>query len=114
RNAPPPVLPPLRRQPPHRHYALVLGGREHDHALRRAPRDADAVDRAADELAAVGDQHDLVGFLDRERGHQTSALVTDFLCALAALEHVHRDDTFAAAIGDPVFERRGALAEAAL
>ena len=34
------------------------------------PGDADAVDRAADQLAAVGDQHDLVALLDRERGDQ--------------------------------------------
>ena len=81
-----------------------MRGGEHDHTLRAPARNADAVDRAADELAAVGDQHDLVGFLDRERGHQPSGLPADLLGALVALEHVHGDDAFAAAIGDAVFE----------
>src|SRR5207237_1039554 len=48
-----------------RDHALALRGREHDHTLRRAAGYADAVDRAADELAAIGDEHDLVAFLDR-------------------------------------------------
>ena len=45
---------------------LVLGGVEHDDALGRAAGDADAFDRAADQLALVGHQHDLVAVLDRE------------------------------------------------
>jgi len=49
-----------------RNDVLVLGGVEHDHALGRAAGDADALDRAADQLALVGDQHDLVGVLYRE------------------------------------------------
>ena len=58
----------------------------------------------ADQLAAVGDQHDLVALLDREGGHQPAvALVDD-----------HGDDAFAAAAGDAVVVGRGALAEAAL
>src|SRR5882724_146201 len=35
-----------------RDHALAFGGVEHDHALGRAPRDADALDARADELAA--------------------------------------------------------------
>src|SRR5262245_17054133 len=44
-----------------RHHLLVLVGIEHDHALRRAARYTDALDAGADELAAIGHQHDLVG-----------------------------------------------------
>src|SRR5207244_2042702 len=84
--------------------ALAFGGREYDDALRRSPRDADAVDRAADELAAVGDQHDLVGLLDRERGHHAAGLAG----------HRHGDDAFAPAAGGAVFVGRGALAKTAL
>jgi hypothetical protein len=43
-----------------RDHVLVLGGVEHDHALGGAAGDADAFDRAADQLALVGHQHDLV------------------------------------------------------
>jgi hypothetical protein len=46
-----------------RDHVLILGGIEHDDPLRRPPRDADAFDRAADQLALVGDQHDLIGIL---------------------------------------------------
>src|ERR1700688_5108458 len=84
-----------------RRHALAFGGREHDDALGRAAGDADAVDRAADQLAAVGDQHDLVAFLDRERGDDAAVLFGDR----------HRDDAFAAAAGGAVFVGRGALAE---
>ena len=49
-----------------RHHMLVLGSVEHDDTLGRAARDADALDRAADQLAPVGHQHDLVTVLDRE------------------------------------------------
>src|SRR5262245_24365108 len=50
-----------------RDHLLVLGGVEHDHPLRRAAGDADAVDARADELPAVRHQHDLVALLHRER-----------------------------------------------
>src|SRR6185295_13940749 len=106
----PPGLPlPVRAlallaQALHRDDALALGGVEHDHALRGAAGDADAVDRAADQLAAVGHQHDLVALLDRERGDD----------AAVALGHVHRDDAFAATAGRAVLVGRGALAEAVL
>jgi hypothetical protein len=49
-----------------RHHAFVLGGVEHDHALRRAPGDADAGHRRADQLAGIGDEHHLVRLLHRE------------------------------------------------
>src|SRR5262249_54251409 len=49
-----------------RYDMLVFGGIEYDDALSRAAGDPDAFDWAADQLALVGDQHDLVGLLDRE------------------------------------------------
>jgi hypothetical protein len=48
------------------HHMLVLGGVEHDDALGRTAGDADALDRATDQLPLVGHQHDLVAILDRE------------------------------------------------
>src|SRR5262249_51273371 len=48
-----------------RDHLLVVGGVEHDHALRRPAGDADAFDPGADQLAAVGHQHQLVLLLDR-------------------------------------------------
>src|SRR5260221_367509 len=83
-----------------RHHPFALGGVEHDHALRRAAGDADAVDRAADELALVGDEHDLIRVLDREGADDLAVLLADR----------HRNDAFAAAAGDAVLEGRGALA----
>ena len=65
----------------------------------RMPLDGDA-----DHLAAIGDEHDLVGLLDREGGDQRAVSLVDD----------HGDDAFAAAAGDAVFERRGPLAVAAL
>jgi len=49
-----------------RNHVLILGGIEHDDTLRRTAGDADVLNRAADQLALVGNQHDLVGILDRE------------------------------------------------
>src|SRR5262249_26693680 len=94
-----------------RDHALAFRGVEHDHALGGAAGDADALDAGADQLPAVGDQHDLVGILDRERGDQLAGLAADRTVALA---HVHGDDTFAATAGDPVLVGRGTLAVAAL
>src|ERR1700692_111552 len=79
-------------EPLHRRDLLAVGGREHDDALGRAAGDADAVDRAADQLAAVGHQHDLIALLDRERRHQAAVLFGDR----------HGDDAFAAAAGGAV------------
>src|SRR5690349_25033441 len=95
------VLLALLGEPLDRDHALALGGVEHDHPLGGAAGDADAVDRAADELAAIRHQHDLVALLERERGDD----------AAVALRHVHRDDAFAAASGGAVLVGRGALAE---
>src|SRR5438876_3865158 len=86
-------------------------GVEYDPCLGRAPGDADAFDARADELAAVGDQHELVPVLDRERGDQLARFLPGRAVALA---HIHGDDTFSAAAGDAVFVRRRALAVAAL
>ena len=75
---------------------------KHDHALRDAPSDADALDRTADQLSAIGDEHDLVGLLDRERGDERTVALVDH----------HGDDPFAAAPGDTVLVGRGPLAVA--
>src|SRR5688500_8182630 len=82
-----------------RHDMLVIGGVEDDDALGGAPGLADVMDRAADELAAIGHQHDLILFVDREGGDQRPVAVI----------HRHRHDAFAAAIGDAVLVARGAL-----
>src|SRR5690242_21247235 len=81
---------------------FVIGGIEHDHALRRAAGDANVLDRTADQLALVGDQHDLVAVLHGERRDQLAVAVVD----------AHRDDAFAAAAGGAVLVGRGALAVA--
>src|SRR6516164_2667910 len=94
-----------------RHHPLALRGVEHDHTLGRAPGDADAFDARADELAAVGDQHELVPLLDREGRDQLAGFLPDRAVALA---HIHGDDTFSAATGDAIFVGRRALAVAAL
>src|SRR4051812_1537340 len=62
RSAPIPVL--FLADVLDRHHVLVFRGVEHDHALRGSPRDADAFDGGADQLALVGDQHDLIAVLD--------------------------------------------------
>src|SRR6185503_16217039 len=109
-----PVPPTLLGDVLDRHDALVVGGVEYDHALRRTADDANALDPRADQLPGVRHQHDLVAFLDRERGHQLAGLVADRLCALLAFEDAHRDDAFAAAIGDAVLVGRRALPHALL
>src|SRR5262249_50996576 len=90
-----------------RDHTLAFRGIEHDHALGRAAGDADPLDAGADQLAAIGDQHELVLVLDRERGDELAGFLPD---AVVALAHVHGDDAFPAATSDAVFERRGALA----
>src|SRR5262245_36322059 len=87
-----------------RHHLLILVRVEHDHALRRAASDTDALNAGPNELAAIGYQHDLVLVLDRERGHHAAGLAGDR----------HGDDAFAATAGGSIFVRRTALAKAAL
>src|SRR5688572_7582487 len=53
---------------------LALARVEDADTLGGAADDADAVDGHADQLAAVADQHDLVGRFDREGGHQLADL----------------------------------------
>src|SRR5262249_61495319 len=72
---------------------------------------ADAVDGGPYGLTASGNEHDLVLLLDRERRNQLAGLLSDRAIALA---HVHGDDAFSTAAGDPILVGRGALAEAAL
>src|SRR5258707_370527 len=84
-----------------RHHALALADTDDAHAPRAPSRNADSVDRTADQGATVGDQHDLVAVADRKRRD-------DF----AASGQTHELDAFAAAAGDPVFVGRCALAEA--
>src|SRR3954454_21577667 len=55
----------------------ILGGVGHDHALGRAAGDADAFDRATDQLALVGDQHVLISVFHLEGGHQIGVAVVD-------------------------------------
>src|SRR6187402_3226867 len=69
-------------------------------AARRPARDADAVDRTADQGAAVGHQHDLVAAAHREGRDD-----------LSAVGQAHELDAFAAAAGDAVLVGRGPLAE---
>src|SRR5471032_2119267 len=80
--------------------ALAFAYTDDANAARGAPRNADTVDRTADQRAAVGHQHDLVVLQHREGRHD-----------LTALGEVHQLDALAAAAGDPVLVGRGALAE---
>src|SRR5215813_10593010 len=98
------VLLAFLADPLDRHHLLVLGGVEHDHAPGGAAGDADAFDAGADELAAVGHQHQLILVLDRERGDHAAGIAG----------HRHGDNAFAAAPGGAVFVGRAALAEPAL
>src|SRR5215467_5423186 len=86
-----------------RHDLLILSGVEHDHPLGRASGDADACDWRANELAAIGHQHHLIGFFHRERPDDLAGL----------FGQCHRDDAFAATAGRSVFVGRGAFAKAA-
>src|SRR5215468_5271809 len=65
---------------------------EYAHTLGVASGDAHIVHRHADELARVGNQHDLIAFFHGKRGHQRAV----------ALIHDHGDDAFAATAGDAV------------
>src|SRR5262245_55926987 len=76
---------------------------EQGHALGLAAGDADVVHRAADELAAVGHQHDLIAVGDGERRHHLAV----------ALGDVHVGDALPAAAGNAILIGRTALAIAA-
>src|SRR6202047_2669006 len=77
-------------------------GIEDDDSLGAASGNPNAIDRTADQLAAVCHQHDLVAILDRHRGNELAVSLVDR----------HRDDAFAAASGDAIFEGRCPLAVA--
>src|SRR5262249_44766907 len=49
-----------------RHHALAFFQAEKNHALSRAPLNADARHRYANGLPLVGDQHQMVGFFNRK------------------------------------------------
>src|SRR5262249_52687402 len=83
---------------------LAFLGLEYAHALRVAAGNAHVVHRHADELAGVGDQHDLVALLDGKRRNERAVARVDD----------HGADTFAAAAGDAVVVGRGPLAETAI
>ena len=70
--------------------------------MRVAASDPDIVHRAADQLPAVGHQHNLISFFDRERGDEAAVAVVDG----------HRPDALAAAARGSELIRRRALAEA--
>src|SRR5690606_10157565 len=54
---------------------LVRGGLEYPHALGGSLGEPDAVDRHADQLSAIGNQHQLIGLVDREGRDQRPDLV---------------------------------------
>src|SRR5262245_25436547 len=83
--------------------ALALLHLEQRDALGLAAGDADVVHRAADELPAIGHQHDLIAVGDGERRDDLAV----------ALGDVHVGDALPAAAGDAVLIGRGALAIAA-
>jgi hypothetical protein len=56
-----------------RHDALALGLLKQEHSLRLAPGDVDVMQRAADELAAVGYQHDRSTGREGRRRHRRCA-----------------------------------------
>src|SRR6476659_5274502 len=106
RRASPPltaVIVAFFADPLDRDDALAFRGIEHDDALSRASDNADAFDASADELAAVGDEHELIPVLHRERSDQLAGLFPDRAIALA---DVHGDDAFAAPASDPIFVGR--------
>src|SRR3954468_1403066 len=84
-----------------RNHALAFADIDDAHAARAASRDADSVDRTADQGTAVGDHHDLVALAYR-KGRDD----------LAALGQAHQLDALSAAAGHAIFVGRGALAEA--
>src|SRR5215467_4090481 len=86
------------------HDLLAFLGLEYPHALGVPSGDAHIVHRHADELAGVGDQHDLVALFHGKRGHQRTV----------ALVHDHGDDAFAATAGAAVVVGGGSFPKAAI
>src|SRR5215510_10995147 len=82
-------------------HALALADIDDAHAAGGASRNANSIDRAADQCAAVGHQHDLVAVENGKRRHD-----------LAAPGKAHELDALAAASRHPILVGRGALAEA--
>src|SRR5262245_53392816 len=78
-------------EPLHRDHVLLGAGAEDDDAGGVAADHADLAHRRADELPLVGDQQDLVAFLNREGGREPSALLGEVL----------RQQALAAAAGAP-------------
>src|SRR5256885_5326908 len=62
------------RNPLHRNHFLAFGRIEDSHALGGAAGEAYAVDRHADDRAAVRNQHDLIVVADRESRDQAPDL----------------------------------------
>src|SRR5207249_9259433 len=87
---------------------LVLRGVEHDDAPGLTALDADLRDTDTDQLAAVGDQHELIGFLYREGSDQPADARTNGAALVAV---VHCDNALSAAPGGTILVRRGSLAE---
>ncbi len=84
--------------------ALVRISLKDRHTLGVAASNADVIDGAADQLAAVGHQHDLIGFSHGERRHQRTVALIDN----------HGNDAFAAPSRSSVLVRRGPLTIALL
>src|SRR5258708_31896184 len=82
-------------------HALALAHIDDAYAAGGASRNANSVDRTADQRSTIGHQHDLVAVQHRERRHD-----------LAAPGKAHQFDALAAASGHPIFVSRSALAEA--
>src|SRR5262249_49190015 len=86
------------------HDLFAFLGLEYAHALGVATGDAHIVHRHADELASVGDQHDLVALFHGKRSHQRAV----------ALVHDHGDNAFATTAGDAVVVGGGSFPESAI
>ena len=88
----------------HRHHLLAFREFEHGDSPGGAPRDANVIHRASNDLPAVGHQYDLIVVGDsKRRDHGVPVAL-----------QLHAADAFAAAPGDPVVVTRGTLAETIL
>src|SRR5512139_2048468 len=86
------------------HDAFAVFEFDQTHALGVAADDADILDAQTNDLADVGDQHELVFFVDLLHADD----------AASAFAGLHRDDALAAARLQPVFVHLGAFAVAAV